>query len=75
MDKAAFLSQLEKGLAGLPREDLEERLSFYREMIEDRMEDGLSEAEAVEAVGPVEAVISQIIAETPLTKLVKLTKI
>ena len=71
MDKQEFLVRLERGLAGLPREDVEERLCFYSEMIDDRMEDGLSEAEAVEEIGPVDEIVSQIIAETPLTKLVK----
>ncbi len=40
-------------------------------MIEDRMEEGLSEEEAVEAIGPAETIISQIIGGTPLVKLVK----
>lgn len=55
----------------MPNEDIDERLSFYSEMIDDRMEEGLSEEEAVAAIGPVDEVISQIIAETPLAKIVK----
>lgn len=71
MDKQEFLSQLRSGLSGLPRNDREERLSFYREMIEDRMEEGCSEEEAVSGIGPVQEVIAQIVAEIPLTRLVK----
>ena len=40
-------------------------------MIDDRIEDGLSEEEAVGEIGPVDSVVSQIIADTPLPKLVK----
>ena len=59
------------GQAGLPREDLEERLTFYSEMLDDQMEEGLSEEEAVAAVGPVDEIVRQIIADTPLAKLAK----
>ena len=71
MNKQEFLSKLRKGISGLPQADIEEQVSFYSEMIDDRMEEGLSEAEAVEAIGPVDAIVSQIIADTPITKLVK----
>ncbi len=71
MNKQAFLEQLRRGLRGLPQEDIEERLNFYSEMIDDRIEEGLSEAEAVAAIGTVGDVVSQILAETPLTRLVK----
>ena len=71
MRKQEFLNALRDRLSGLPQADIEERLTFYGEMIDDRMEEGLSEEEAVEAIGPVDEVVSQIVAETPLTKLVK----
>lgn len=71
MSKQEFLARLRQGLAGLPQADLEERLSFYREIIDDRMEEGLSEEEAVAAMGPVEETVAQILADTPLVKLVK----
>ena len=71
MLKSEFLNALRSGLAGLPQEDVEERLSFYGEMLDDRMEEGLSEEEAVAAIGPVERVVDEIIAETPLKKIVK----
>ena len=71
MNKQEVLNRLRSGLAGLPQDDIEERIGFYGEMIDDRIEEGLSEEEAVAGVGTVEDVISQIIAETPLSKLVK----
>ncbi len=71
MNKQEFLLKLSKGLSGLPREDIEERLVFYGEMIDDRMEEGLSEEDAVREIGNVDEIVSQIIADTPLTKLVK----
>ena len=50
MNKEEFLSELRTKLSGLPQEDIEERISFYSEMIDDRMEDGISEEEAVEGM-------------------------
>lgn len=71
MNKQEFLWQLRTKLSGLPKEDIEERLNFYSEMIDDRMEEGLSEEDAVHQIGNVDDIASQILAETPFTKLVK----
>ena len=71
MSKQEFLVQLRNGLNGLPAQEIEERVTFYSEMIDDRMEEGLSEEEAVEGIGSVESVISQILSEIPLTKCIK----
>ncbi len=71
MNKQEFLAHLRKGLSGLPQNDIEKRLNFYGEMLEDRMEEGLSEAEAVSAVGSVDEIVAQIIADTPIAKLAK----
>ena len=71
MNKQEYLSRLEQTLSGLPAEELQERLAFYRESIEDRMEEGLSEEAAVEELGPVEEIAAQILAETPFPTLVR----
>ena len=71
MSKNEFLARLQNGLSGLPQEDIEERLAFYSEMIEDRMDEGLSEEEAVSAAGTVQEIVAQIVADTPLTKIAK----
>ena len=71
MNKSEFLLALAEGLAALPWEDAEERLSFYSEMIDDRMEEGLSEEEAVAAVGSPKDIVAQLLAEAPLSTIVK----
>ena len=68
MTKLQFLLALHDKLASLPQKEVEERLNFYSEMIEDRMEDGLSEEQAVAAVGATDEIAAQIAAEIPLTK-------
>ena len=71
MSKQEFLVRLREELSGLPQDDAAERLAFYNEMIDDLVEDGLSEEAAVAEIGPVDKIVSQIIAETPLPRLVK----
>ena len=71
MSKQAFLTELKNGLKGMPQEDVEERLTFYGEMIDDRIEEGLSEEDAIASLGSVDEVVNEIVSETPLTKLVK----
>ena len=69
MNKREFLARLRKELSGLPQSDREERLAFYSEMIDDRMEEGLSEEDAVSAVGSVEEIAAQIVADFPSANL------
>ena len=71
MRKQEFLALLRKGLSGLPRDDMEERLLFYSEMIDDRMEEGLSEEEAISEVGSVDAIVAQTTADIPPARIAK----
>ena len=71
MLKQDFLDKLRWELSGLPKNELEERLSFYSEMIDDRMEEGVSEEEAVAAVGTIDEIVYQILTETPLSAIAK----
>lgn len=69
MSKQKFLDALRAKLEGL--EDIEASLEFYGEAIDDRMESGLTEQEAVAEIGSVEKVAAQILSEMPLPKLIK----
>ena len=71
MSKQEFLDLLREGLSGVPQEEIEERIIFYSEIIDDKTEEGLSEDEAISEIGCVGDIISQIIEEIPISKLVK----
>lgn len=71
MNKIEFIESLRRGLSGLPKNEIDERLDFYCEMIADRVEDGFSEEDAVNEIGSVEEIAEQIVADIPLSKLVK----
>ena len=67
MRKEEFLTALRAGLTGLSPEGVEKLVEFCSEMIDDRMEDGLTEEEAVAAAGSLDELIQQ--AKTELLPL------
>ena len=71
MNKQEFLSSLRKELSGLPQSDIEERITFYSEMIDDYIEDGILEDNAVSAVGNVDEIVTQVVADTSFVKIAK----
>ena len=71
MTKLDFIAELGDRLSGLPEAEVDERLSFYNEMIDDYIEDGLGEEEAVARIGRIDEIVDQIIADVPFTKLAK----
>ena len=68
MNKQEFISRLRGGLKTLPKNEIDERITFYSEMIDDRIEEGFSEADAVASIGNVDTIISQIISEAAPVK-------
>ena len=71
MNKQQFLDELRSKLVGLPDEEIENRISFYEEMINDRIDEGKSEEEAINEIGTVDEVVREIAKDTPLVSLVK----
>ncbi len=71
MNKNEFLTALRGRLNGLPEEDIIKSMDYYGEMLDDRIEDGMSEEEAVEALGSIEDIMSEILSAVSLPKLVK----
>ena len=65
MNKKEFLAALRAGLAGLPEADVQHWLDFYSEIIEDRMEEGMTESEAVAGGGWGHEIVTQIFYEGP----------
>jgi len=71
MSKKEFIEKLRKKLSKLPQKEVEDRISFYNEMIDDKIDDGFTEQEAVAEIGDIDQIVSQIVAEIPLAKIVK----
>lgn len=71
MKKNEFITELKNRLSGLPDEDITRTIDYYKEIIEDYIEDGTEEEKAVAAVGSIEQIVAHTLAETPMPKLVK----
>ena len=71
MDKLTFLYELSEKLSGLPDEDLDKSIEYYSEIIDDRMEEGISEEDAIAALGSIDDISSHIISEIPLPRIIK----
>ncbi len=71
MNKKEFLNELEKRLNGLPKADIDEKIEFFSEMIDDKCTDGnISEDEAVASLGSIDEIVSDIVKDTSLLKIV-----
>ena len=68
MTKTEFLECLRRKISAFPLQEAEECISFYGEMIDDRMEEGLDEESAVLAVGSVEEIVAQMSVSAPREK-------
>ena len=69
MNKAEYLDTLCKKLDGLPKEDIEHAVSYYAEMIDDRIEDGMGEIEAVADIVSPDVAAAETLRAIPLHKL------
>lgn len=71
MRKSEFIMRLTKSLNGLPEAEIAARVAFFDEMIDDRIEEGMSEEQAVAAMGTPDEVVAQIVSEIPFGTIVK----
>ena len=70
MTKADFLQLLERALMQLPEEERRRNLEYYSELLDDMMEEGVTEAEATAKLGSPAQIAQNILQEMPLSKLV-----
>ena len=63
MLKQEYLKQLRKSISSLPKAEIAERINFYSEMIDDLVEEGLTENEATAKIGTISDISRQIITD------------
>jgi uncharacterized membrane protein len=71
MKKSEFLKELRLRLSDLPSSDIKHSVDYYSEMIDDRIEDGLSEEEAVRKIGTPAKAAEEILTTLPITTLMR----
>ena len=65
MKKLEFINELGAQLHSMPAEEVRPLLDYYMEIVADRMEDGMTEEEAVASLGPILELAEKILAEQP----------
>ncbi|SDN47429.1 DUF1700 domain-containing protein [Acetanaerobacterium elongatum] len=71
MNKAEFITCLSGRLGTLPQSEIEKSVSYYTEMIDDRVEDGMDEEAAVTALGNIDDIVREAMLDLPLPTLMK----
>lgn len=70
MNKKEYLDSIRSKLTGLPEKDINSAIEYYEEAIEDRIEDGLTEEQAINAVGTPEEIAEKILMDSSIPKLI-----
>lgn len=63
MNKAEFITELEKRMVSIPQLEKERIMNYYNETIEDAKEDGVSEEDSILSFGTMDDIMQQINAE------------
>lgn len=71
MTKLEFLDMLAGRLNAFDKAEIENWLKYYGEIIDDRVEDGQSEEEAVASLGDIDEIVNMILLDTPIIKIAK----
>ena len=69
MSRTEYLSQLKERLIQEEIPNADQMIEYYAEMIDDRMEDGMTEEEAVSSMESIESIVSQAKIDRPITSL------
>ena len=63
MTEKEYLKELKRNLSALKRSDRNSLIEFYKEMIEDKIENGKTEREAIAELEPADVVAKRTLAE------------
>lgn len=63
MTRKQFLEGLRQELRGLPRQEIEQTIHYYSEIISDRMEEGMTEEQAVAKMEPMHVIARRVAAD------------
>lgn len=70
MTRTEFIENLKQRLSRLPAGEINKAISFYSENIDDKIESGMSEDEAVKSL-EIDKIVSELLVDTPLTTLIQ----
>jgi len=71
MNKQEFTVKVKEALRDLPQTYVDEQIGFYAEIIDDKIEEGIAEEQAVSSVGTIDEIASGILEGIPFSMIVK----
>lgn len=71
MNKEIFLKKLNEAMSNFPSEEIRKAQMYYDEAISDRIEEGLTEQEAVANMGDIDAIVTELKINLPISKLIE----
>lgn len=71
MNKIEFINELKIRLSTLPQSEIDKSVSYYDEIISDRIEDGMTEEEAIMGLSDIDKIVSDIMHDMTLPTLMK----
>jgi len=74
MMKQEFLAELKSRLQALDEVEVKKTISYYSEIIDDRVEEGMTEEEAIQSMEPARAIAEQILQDAPFAALIRARK-
>lgn len=68
MTKAGFLNKLTDALQSIPAADREAAVGYFTEQLDDRIEEGMTEAEAVESLGNFREIVAALLEDAAVSQ-------
>lgn len=65
MNKREFLEEVARKMVDYPREEVDQILDYYSEIIEEKVEEGMTEEEAVSGLDPVDEMLAELYKDRP----------
>ena len=63
MKREEFIEALKLALNNLPEQEIQSSLAYFNEMIDDRIDEGMTEEEAIADMGRVDEIATKLLAE------------
>ena len=74
MNKQEFLAELKGRLHALDEVEIKTTLAYFSEIIDDRIEEGMTEEQAIGSMETIGAIAEQALQDAPLSKLIRAKK-
>ena len=69
MNRNQFIDILARKLSSLPEQEIKQTIDYYYEIISDKINDGMSEDQAIESLGSIDEIVAATLSDTATNNL------